>query len=299
MNFNWINRSGVVTGYGQVAKGMIRGLEQLGHIQDDEGIKIYHDVPFPSTMGADVVYTMFEMFPAPTEWRYVLKNKKVFTGSRWSAHCLQSDAIVTGHGCSMAPKPRKFDWDGFRFGCWAEHVPRKFLHLLTRAFEDEFKDDDDAHLFVKTWSVNKNVSMLFAGLKKSTLVIGNVKNMATLYAKMNAYVLPSIEGWGMTQMEAIISGIKPIVLNFGGVLDFCNTNNSVMVDHDIKTVPHDPHFPHGRLYMKWAMPKMNDLRKKMRYVYEKGGMYLEKSDVREFRKKWTWKKCAQKLVDNL
>lgn len=302
MKFNWPEKE-PGTGYGVVSAGMRKGLKELGHEISEDGMRVFHGIPYPSIHGAGILYTMFELYPAIIEWGEIMNGAKhIFTGSEWSARCL--GAVTTrevhpvGHGVDVKRYPRKRDWDKFRFGCWAEHVPRKFIPQLIEAFEEEFKDDEDVELLVKTWSVNKNVSLLFRGTRRTTFVHGRVDDMGKLYSRIDSYVLPSLEGWGLTQAEAIACGIKPIVLGFGGVVDFCDNDNAILVRPTLpRKVGYDPRFEYVKPYMRWVLPEKDDLKKKLRLVKEAGGFFLDDGTVERFREKWSWKNVARNLVE--
>ena len=306
LKINWSNDHDPTTGYGRVASSMRKAFMELGHEISDEGIKIFHGLPIKTTFGADYIYTMFETAPAPLGWGVVMDSaKKVFTGSTWSQNCLKGatrrvQIIPVGHGVDINPIPRKERSDGmFKFLTCAENVPRKFIKELITAFEEEFKDDERVQLNVKTWATPINPVGLFYGTKRTLFLHSKVNDMARLYANHDAYVLPSLEGWGLTQMEAIACGFKPIVLGFGGVMDFCDEENSIMVKPTPPQQCPISNFPFMESYMKWVKPDIKDLKEKMRDVYEKGGEYLSKEYSDAFIKKWTWKDVARKIIDEL
>jgi glycosyltransferase involved in cell wall biosynthesis len=297
--------TGQKTGYGTVADEMSKALEELGHVRDEKGVKIYHGIPYPSIGGAKYVYTMFEMMPALKEWGPVLNHAKtIFTGSTYSAACLRPvtkrPVVPIAHGVRQDLYVDRLPSDVFKFGCFAEHVPRKFLRETITAFTEEFGPDEKVKLYVKTWSANKNVADLFVGKKNVVMVTGNVADMKNLYAAMDGYVLPSVEGWGLTQMEAIASGLKPIVLDFGGVKDFCNKDNSVLVaPGPEERCPIDPRFEFMKPYMKWRRPDKGALMAAMRRVVKNGGEWLDEKQAKDFASSWTWRRCVEEMLKHV
>lgn len=54
-----------------------------------------------------------------------------------------------------------------------------------------------------------------------------------IYGKSKIYLMPSVlEGWGLTGMEAMACGAVPVASNYGGMLDFMDENNAVLVEKD-------------------------------------------------------------------
>lgn len=307
MRIAWLSGHESVTGYGSVARGMKQALRELGHSVNEtekSDVRVWHNLPYPSIGNCNAVYTMFELKPALQEWGPVLDTAEiVFTGSKWSAECLQAvtktPVIPVGHGISIDHDVEPLtSFDKFTFLCVAELVPRKFLPILVKAFEDEFKEDD-VELHVKTYSVNKNPALLFTGRRKVAFLGGMFDEMGGLYKSYDGYALPSMEGWGLTQMEAIACGIKPVVLEAGGVMDFCNEKNAWLVEPDPpENAPIDPSFSFIKPYMTWQKPNYESLRKTLRDAYENHEPVPD-AELKRFRKKWTWKNVARKLVKEL
>jgi glycosyltransferase involved in cell wall biosynthesis len=307
MKIKWVCPHQKTTGYGSVAIGMTSGLKELGHEVSPAGnVGIYHSIPFPSAGGCDFIYTMFEHVSAPWEWGKAMDGvKAVFTGSKYSMDCLQpvtkTRVIPIGHGVDVKPPISIIkEKDKFVFLSVAENVPRKFLSILADAFELEFEKDKDVVLDLKSWSSYDNVAMLVAGKKRVRLITGISQDMSGLFLSRDAYVLPSVEGWGMTQMEAIALGIKPIVLDFGGVLDYCDDYNCYKVKtNGWEQCYTNTKFEFIKPYMKWQKPNVDDLRRVMRSVRERGVETLNPMYVDQFKTKWKWKNVAAKLIKEI
>jgi glycosyltransferase involved in cell wall biosynthesis len=117
--------------------------------------------------------------------------------------------------------------------------------------------------------------------------------MGSLYSAYDGYVLPALEGWGLTQMEAVACGIKPIVLDFGGVKDFLSESNAYFVETtDWMQAPVDPVFTFIKPYMKWKLPKKKSLAEKLRQAYDEK-IKLPKNYCDIFRSNWSWDNSAE------
>lgn len=56
-----------------------------------------------------------------------------------------------------------------------------------------------------------------------------------IYGTSKIYLLPSVlEGWGLTGMEAMASGAVVVSSRIGGIVDYANDNNSVLIEPDNK-----------------------------------------------------------------
>lgn len=52
-----------------------------------------------------------------------------------------------------------------------------------------------------------------------------------IYGKSKIYLMPStLEGWGLTGMEAMASGAVLVASNIGGITEYANTQNSILVE---------------------------------------------------------------------
>ena len=309
MHVNFMSLNPPNTGYGTSERRLKMGLESIGvkvtasPAPVDGAVNFYLGVPFPPVDGVDVYWSVFELEGAPDEWKPGLDSAKlVVTLSRYSRSLLEpittTPVEVIGDSVHLGDAMPDHDdlLPGFAFFSQSNWVPRKFFPLLLEAFEEEFRHDSDVMLYVKTWSNEINVVDAFIGKKKCVLVSGFVDDVSSLYRRFHAYALPSLEGWGLTQLEAIAMGLRPVVLGHGGVLEFCNDKNSRMVKPtgpvQVRT---DARFFFYRRNMKWRLPDKEDLKRALRETREEGG-FLPDREAMKARKKWSPEQAARKLV---
>ncbi|HVD60316.1 MAG TPA: glycosyltransferase family 4 protein, partial [Gemmatimonadaceae bacterium] len=169
----------------------------------------------------------------------------------------------------------------FNFLAVATHVERKNMRHLVRAFLEEFRESEDVALFLllrpEYHTSQNNVALEFTEWERQWaddsapiyLWTGYLtrEHLRDFYANANAYVMPSNEGFGLTVLEAMACETPVIALDHGGVTDFVNQSNGILVPvgdsyvaSDIDTLP----YVGDRFYE----PDRRKLRHAMREVYE-------------------------------
>jgi len=155
--------------------------------------------------------------------------------------------------------------------------PRKGIDLLIRAYTEEFTSDDDVCLILKTFpNMHNNVAeQIRAASKSNGPEIVHIDEdlsedeIVALYKASSCFVSPTRgEGFGLPIAEAMLCKIPVIVTNYGGHLDFCNKDNSYLID--FKLVPSRSHLKaeYGIGGSMWAEPDTKHLRRLMRYVFQ-------------------------------
>jgi glycosyltransferase involved in cell wall biosynthesis len=337
MKINFTASFNVATGYGNASVKMAKWLASIGNDvhaiheygkEDAEEIAKLFRPPFekdcrnvnhciPHDAKFDALWTIAEFTPVPFAWKYALDNARtVMTQSKFSKECLESVTSrpieIVPNGIEMSfglqkpkismPQPDK-DHPIFRFLSISEWVPRKQMELLIRTFCEEFKPEDRAELWIRSWPVVGNplrdipwIAKDYPKVRGSIYYIKNyVHDLQYVYQLFDSYVLPCAgEGFGLTFLEAMACGLKPIGPNHGGSLEFMNDKNSYLVDCDDWA----PIVPFGQGMFspdsKWRVPNKDALKKAMRTAYEKREK-LTKSQSMEIKVKWSWESAARKM----
>ena len=161
--------------------------------------------------------------------------------------------------------------------------PRKGTDLLVKAYLTEFKADEDVALILKISQLNDPVTDPVAqlchfvekemglSLEKCPPIILlkgflSQAEMAALYARANAFVLPSHgEGYGRPLMEALSVELPVIATRWSGQLDFLRDENSYLIDVEglVPAATEEEIFA-GHL---WAQPSLEHLRQLMRRAF--------------------------------
>ena len=198
----------------------------------------------------------------------------------------------------------------FNFLAVGTHVERKNIEHIVRAFLEEFRDSDDVALFLllrpEYHTTQNNVALEFTEWERKWasdsapifLWTGYLtrEHLRNFYADANAYVMPSNEGFGLTLLEAMASGTPAIALNHGGVVDFVNDENGILVKtgdsyvaKDIDTLPYVGDVFHA--------PDIRSLRSAMRRLFEDAGLTRRLSrQARTDAEKLTWPAVTRELT---
>lgn len=189
---------------------------------------------------------------------------------------------------------------------------RKGYDVLLQAFVEEFREEEDVCLIIKIRAssqeeirqqqerVNQFVHQI-AGRNRSSIIFlsttddWNEEKIAQLYNSVNCYVLPTRgEGWNMTVMEAMATGLPVITTNWSAHLDFINHTNGYLID--VKG--------HQKLHawnteLSWAEPDKDHLRSLMRHVYmnQNEAEYKGQLAKATVLSSYTWSKSAERMMD--
>ncbi len=195
--------------------------------------------------------------------------------------------------------------------------PRKGYDLLLRAFFEEFTKEDHVRLILKTskmgWGTNLQPLVLDEMEKiKSSFGIGNQtapvhiitdllsqSQMDELYGKSDAFVLPSRgEAVGLPYLEAGSFGLPVIATSWGGQTDFLNEENSYLVDYQLVPIPEKWYTGFYNKGQWWAEPALDDLKKKMRLVYNNYHEAQKKGELLKMNiaKQYNWEKAGMDVI---
>jgi glycosyltransferase involved in cell wall biosynthesis len=179
----------------------------------------------------------------------------------------------------------------YNFACVAQFGPRKNLQNTIKWFIEEFHDDSDVGLIIKT-NVAKNCLIdreICEGRIKSMthqhpdkkckiyLLHGDMtdKEMHELYLNEKVFASLSLthgEGFGLPLFEAAYMGVPVVAPGWSGQLDFlCDEKgrqNFYSVSYDLNAVPDEAVWD-GVLIRDsmWAYPRENSAKEKMRECF--------------------------------
>ncbi len=153
--------------------------------------------------------------------------------------------------------------------------PRKGVDVLLEAYFTEFTVSDNVQLVVKTFPNPHNdvAAQIEAWRNKcaNPPACYHIDRDLTpdavnqLYAEADCLAYPTrAEGFGLPIAEAMACKMPVIATGYSGHMDFCSHDTAFLVDYAL--VPSRSHLVvPGAL---WAEPKIDHLRKQMRYVFE-------------------------------
>jgi len=205
----------------------------------------------------------------------------------------------------------------FRFLFVGTPHKRKGLREAAEAFAAEFGEREKVELVIRTpynpadnrrlfdWEY-ADVAGLIAEVKKAhpasaaiQLEVGILpdEKMPHLYRAADCFVCPSYsEGFGLSILEAMASGIPVIVTDRGGHRDFCNEENSYLIKS--RPVPAgDFQYDSRRCDACVARPDVIHLRKLMRGVFEdRNDAFLKAEKALSDVRRLTWENAAKRLL---
>jgi glycosyltransferase involved in cell wall biosynthesis len=131
---------------------------------------------------------------------------------------------------------------------------RKALPLALKAFGKAFTKNDNVCLVAKIFKQNKKdhpFDIDFTKLYKTfeskfpnhaevEFIYSYIPNISDLYRACDInFSATHAECWHLPSLEALASGTINVVPRYGGQLDFCNENNSLLIDGQIVRAPKD------------------------------------------------------------
>jgi glycosyltransferase involved in cell wall biosynthesis len=176
---------------------------------------------------------------------------------------------------------------------------RKNLDLILTAFRKAFKGVKDVELKFKISDCDKSklCNILDDRINFDYNYLTDDK-MSDFLSQSDVFVTSSkAEGWGFFQIESLAVGRPVITPNFGGIKDFCNTENSFFVDYSEELASGG----WGKSGGCWAEVKEESLIEKMRYCYENKDLirhnWQKYSD--SVSNKFSLKKYEENIVNKL
>jgi glycosyltransferase involved in cell wall biosynthesis len=175
----------------------------------------------------------------------------------------------------------------FLFYSIFQWIERKNPELLIRAYYEEFNGHKDVGLLLKTYGLDfsdeqrRKVSrdiikwkQIYGGSNPPPVLLYDQllarDDVFRFHSTGDCFVLPHRgEGWGIPQVEAILME-KPIIsTSLGGMHDWINRKNYQALDrYKFDYVKNMDFVPWYSKNQKWADPDLEQLREKMRWVYE-------------------------------
>lgn len=279
------------------------------------------DVFYRNTGKYKIGFTMLEVDGLPKEWvQQANQMDEVWVPSEFSSTVFKNSGVKSPiHVVPLGVDPNYFNPQikGFRknieqyvFLSVFEWGERKAPEKLLKAFNNEFKNNEDAILICKVFNndssidVKEEIKKLNLKTSSKIIFIYNQEipsyQMGSLYRSADCLVLPTRgEGWGMPILEAMASGLPVIATDWSAHKDFFNEDNGYPVR--VKNlIPAEAKCPYYEGF-RWADPDIEDLQYKMRYVFENRLEAKQKGlDASDYvLNNWTWEHAALKIKNRL
>jgi len=237
-------------------------------------------------------------------------NKNMF---RWNG--VNKDMSIINYGVSeiyqpMENKPVDDEFVFLSVNSWTGEIgDRKGTELLIKAFNEEFKEEENVKLLLKISTFWEQQDAEFYAQKIINLTgkantnilfdsqYRDEKELVTFYQRANCFVAPTRgEGFGLTILNALACGLPVIVTkdNNSGHMDFCKGNPNVFWIDAPTSIQGD-----RRFYVEGNMlaePDFEHLKKQMRFVYE-NRKELKTEEGCKMAREHTWDKTAKQIEE--
>lgn len=307
--FQSVSGRGRGDGYGTSSKHLLDALHEVGvktsESFNNQNIGLLYHSPY-SIMRMEtrfrILYTMFESSKIPEDWIEILKlADMVIVPSRWC------QGVFAESGVKTKVVPLGYDDKVFKYIERPVHKPYTFLHY--DAFNTRKGHFEVFNAFNKAFEGNKDVKMIFKTVRDAVsvpisptqypnieVIYGDVpqSELMEIMSRADAFVFPSRgEGFGLTPLEAMATGLPSIVPNAHGISDYFNPNYMLEAKVGGASVP-----IYRRLTDVGEMIKVDedDLAEKMKWLVahpEKGIEMGKKAS--EYVKQFTYTQTANQL----
>jgi glycosyltransferase involved in cell wall biosynthesis len=203
-------------------------------------------------------------------------------------------------------KSKQQDGPVFTFLHISSGFPRKGVDVLVEAFCREFRHDEPVRLVIKSFNnPHNNLTKLLDDKRRQhsncadiSLILEDlsIEDLNDLYRSAHAVVYPTRgEGFLLPAAEAAIHGLPVLTTNFGGQSDFCNAENSILINGRLTCS--NSHV--GSETSMWLEPDLCSLREAMRRVIQMTPLERSEQAKRlrtEIESKYAWDSVWKRTV---
>lgn len=279
----------------------------------EQKIGLLYDYPYSVlSLRNDVrlVYTMFESDKIPEDWPDYLKAAdEVLVPSKWCAD------VFARSGVKATVVPLGYNQEAFHYVDRPVPIdnnePFTFIHYdsfnlrkgfmeVFNAFTQEFDPSENVRLILKTVRENVGIPLVKSQFPNIEVVRGVMteQELIALLGRAHCMVYPSRgEGFGITPLEAMATGMPAIVPNEHGISEYFNNKYMLEVQAPEKCPGLYNRF-RGTNVGDMVVCDVDDLRKQMRYaVNHQAEMKELGRSASEYVKGWTYRHTAERLAE--
>lgn len=304
-------------GYGMSRDHLRHELAQLdialSESFNSQKIGLLYNYPYGViSMRSDVrlIYTMFESDKIPEEWPdYLNMADEVMVPSAWCQKVF-AESGVKSTVVPLGYNDRVFTYydralpieskEPFTFIHYDSFNLRKGWAEVFKAFTEEFSPDEPVRLILKTAQHSVAIPIMKSQYPNIDTVLGTIPEMQliNLLRAAHCMVYPSRgEGFGLTPLEAMATGLPAIVPNEHGISEYFNANYMLEVKAPNRCPGLYSRFK-GQDVGKMVIADIDDLKRQMRYAYDHQAEVKELGKAAsEYVKKYTYQNTAARLAE--
>jgi len=306
-------------GYGSSSGHMIKELEILGvNIKSQyngEKIAILYHNPYGLPRLESpyrIIYTMFESDKIPDDWiEYLEAADEVWVPTKWCQGVflksgIKSEVVPLGYNDRVfqyierkSPEEEKRP---FTFLHYNAFNLRKGFTEVFKAFNKAFEKTDNVKMIFKSVLPHAPIPIIPSEYPNIEVILGKSteEELATLCGRSDAFVFPSRgEGFGLTPLEAMATGLPTIVPNAHGISEYFDSK--YMYEAKVAEMTPATYSRYKGIDVgKMVVCDVDQLANQMRWMYHhyKEGVKMGKL-ASEYVKQWTYQKTARIIKDRI
>lgn len=189
---------------------------------------------------------------------------------------------------------------------------RKGIEETIEAFYQAFTIKDDVALVAKVPKTSNarhdvNIYDIISKLNKKythhpelELITDFVPSMIELYNACDVvYLLTKAEAFFMPGLEGMAANKIIITTNYGGQLDYLNSNNSFLVNGSVERCNPYALYWNGDVKNYWFKPNLTDAVDKLRYIYQNYDNLITSFNYQDVYKKFSWENVINLIEETI
>ncbi len=179
----------------------------------------------------------------------------------------------------------------FTFGTLGALSIRKGTDILVKAFQEAFPKEQDVQLICKSSYNTYPFDTKDKRIKVHISTWPHADIINQFYKAIDCFVFPTRgEGFGLTPLEAMATGVPAIVTGWSGPLEYMTPEVGWTIDHTFSPAKNFSDVIYREDCGNWAEPSKDHLIELMRYAYSHRQEVAEKgrNAAKYVKEKWLW-----------
>lgn len=275
---------------------------------DQSAAMVWHDQPRENWLYTpfkkNIAIVPWETTRIPESWVGRLNNfDALLVPCQQNVECFRASGITIpiflirwGFDPSNIYPLERPERDIFTFGHMGALSARKGTDLLVEAFLEAFPTEKDVRLINKTSYNTYPYNVKDKRIKVMMTSFTHEELINEFFKEIDCFVFPTRgEGWGMTPMEAMATGVPAIVTGWSGPLEYMNKEDGWLIDYKMTPAKNFTDIVYHEDCGNWAEPSKEHLIELMRYAYTHRDEVKEKGKkaAERMMKDFTWDKSIK------